>query len=236
VSALPKSGSTFLTHALAEVTCYERCYFGYSYSNIEQELYLPKMLDAYGKGSVVHQHFRPNAANLQILSLFKVRPIILVRNVFDAAVSLQDHLMQESLGNLPAVYTPSGFVNWAGERQFEYIVDFVMPWYVSFFASWVYAERIQKFPVLWMVYEDVIRDWPAAVAAALRFNGIEKPPEVIVATLARVMEKPRDRIRLNKAVVGRGETALSPAQRNRVRELARQYPDVDFTPIGLAPL
>ena len=234
VTALPKSGSTFLTHTLAEVTGYSRCYFGISYTNVEQELYLPKMLDAYGQGSVVHQHFRANATNLEILSLFKARPIVLVRNVFDAAVSVRDHLIQESSENLPAVYLPPGYSGWAGERQFEYIVDFVMPWYLSFFASWVYAERLQNFPLLWMVYEEVIRDWPAAVACALRFSGIEKPREVVEAALTRVSEKPRERIRFNKGVVGRGEESLTAAQRKRVRELARHYPDVDFAPIGLS--
>ena len=231
IAAMPKAGSTFLTHVLAEVAGYQRCYFGFAYSNIEQEIYLPKMIDAYGRGSVVHQHFRANASNLDILDRFSSRPVVLTRNVFDAAVSIRDHLITESSENLPAVYPPAGFASWSEGLQFDYIVDFVLPWYLSFFASWVYAERRRKIEMLWVTYEKMIQDWADSILEILRFNGIEVSRDSVESKMSLVKGRPRERIRLNKGVAGRGLSALTDAQRKRLMDQASLYPDVDFGPI-----
>jgi len=39
-------------------------------------------------------------------------------------------------------------------------------------------------------------------------------------------------IRLNKGKAGRGDE-LSDKQKDRIRELAGYYPDIDFSPVGL---
>lgn len=232
ITAVPKSGSTYLSHSLAEATGYTRSYFGYSYHNIEQELYLPKIVDAFGNGSVVHQHFRANPANLEIMSRFDIRPVVLVRNIFDAAVSVREHMIGEAADNLPAVFGPKDFNSWPAEKQFDFIVDYVLPWYVSFYASWKYAERDRKLPILWLQYEQMVRDWPSSIRSVLEFYRLNVSREDIDAAIQRMQAKPRERVRFNKGVAGRGAQSLSIEQTARVHRLTLSYPDVDFGPLG----
>ena len=86
---------------MANLTGYAHSYLAFAYKNVEQELYLPRIVDNYGKGVVVHQHFKANEPNLDLLMEFSIQPIVLVRNVFDVLVSLRDHLNKYALDNIP---------------------------------------------------------------------------------------------------------------------------------------
>jgi len=108
VAAMPKSGSSFLARALCEATTYRHSYCDFSYANIEQELYLPRLVDIYGKGTVVQQHVLANEPNLLLFKEFGIRPIVLVRNLFDLVISVRDHLLTERLDGLPGAYPSLG--------------------------------------------------------------------------------------------------------------------------------
>jgi hypothetical protein len=49
---MPKSGSTFTRRVLSEATGYEYVDLSYAYERTEQDLYLPKVIDAYGRSGV----------------------------------------------------------------------------------------------------------------------------------------------------------------------------------------
>jgi hypothetical protein len=86
--------------------------------------------------------------------------------------------------------------------------------------------------VLWLRYEDLIKDWEAGVDQALSFYGLASTPTRIAEAVDRVRQSPRNQSRINVGQAGRGSTILSDAQRERARSLARFYPEVDFSSIG----
>lgn len=233
ISAMPKSGSTFLSNALAGIVGYEHGYAACNYFNVEQELYRPKLIDNYGKGIVVQQHFKANPANLQLLQEFGLRPIVQVRNIFDVVVSLRDHLMQERLGNIPAVYPSSQFREFDQSAQFDYIVECVVPWYLSYFASWYEAAEARRIDFLWVVYEDAGGDWPGTIERVLHFYEIGVDMDRVAQVVEYMKVEPRAKTRLNVGVSGRGRATLSAEQQARIVALTRHYPEIDFSRIGI---
>ena len=232
ISSMPKSGSTFLARTVAEVTGYEHTYLAYAYGNAEQELYLPSVIDAYGKGTVTQQHFKANQHNLEILQDYAIRPIILVRDIFDSIVSVRDHLAQERLDNLPGVHVDPAFLALEPDQQIDFVTDMVAPWYMAYFVSWCTAEAAGV-PFLWLSYEEAIADWPAAVTRVLHYSGLSRPEADISRAVDVTARKPRQYTRLNRGVAGRGNATLSACQRERVLRLARHYRSVDFSRIGI---
>ena len=102
IAAMPKTGSTFLSHTIGKVLGYKHSYFASAYHNIEQELYRPRIVDAYGRGTVVQQHVRANSPNIELLKRYGIKPTVLVRNIFDILASLRDHLNRERLDDIPS--------------------------------------------------------------------------------------------------------------------------------------
>ena len=235
ISSMPKSGSSFLTRALAAATGYRHSYLAYEYGNLEQELYLPKVVDAYGVGTVTQQHFKANQANLSLMKTFGIRPIVLVRNLFDIIVSLRDHLMNENMSNLPGLEVDPNFRQQELSRQIDFVVDLCVPWYLGYYVSWCQAEAASAIDFHWLQYEQAIRDWPSCVRRVLTFCSLSTAAERAEQSVQQALSMNRSEIRLNRGISGRGAVTLSQAQRERVRQLARYYPTTDFSRIGLGP-
>lgn len=217
VAALPKSGSSFLVKALAEATGYVQMFLGYDHLN-EQDLYLPRLIDAWGQNVVVHQHLRATPANLDLLKVFAIRPVLLRRDLPDALVSLADHLNTESLVT-SSVTVPAEYRDWPRARQLQAVIDLAAPWYVQFLAGW--AEAAAEVDALVLDYADVVADPAAAVAAVLRHHHIERSAADIEAAVTRARS---GTIRFNRGVAGRGAAEFSAEQLARLDELARHYP------------
>ena len=105
IACMPRSGSTYLSNLLAAVTGYPRHPLVYTFYRNEQDLYLPALMKALTIPTVTQQHLRATGPTLELIDIFNLRPIVLVRNLFDVVVSYFDHLHQESL-LVPAAYFP----------------------------------------------------------------------------------------------------------------------------------
>lgn len=230
-AAMPKSGSTYLTRVLSRLLGYEHSYLAFSYQNVEQELYVPKVLDAFGKGSVVQQHFKANDPNLEILETFAIRPIVLTRHIQDVVVSLRDHVLESRFDNLPSLHPPREFREHDAERQFDFLVDFFGPWLIGFYVSWIHAERASKVSCCRLRFEDCIADWPAAIETILGFLRLDRSRSQIEDALNETAAG--GNTRLNKGVVGRGDSSLTDDQLRKLAEFASYYQDIDFSPVGL---
>lgn len=233
LAAMPKSASTFLHRVLVELTGFETAYFASHYRNIEQELYLPRLIDAYNVPTVTQQHVRANRINLELLSEFGIRPIVLMRDVFDVLVSMRDHLIRERIDNLPSLYVLEDFSDYDESAQLDFVVAHMAPWLISFYVSWLAARSQSAIDALWLSYDEVTRDSPAALRRIMEFYGLDKEPDDIARALDRVKDRRKSEIRVNKGVSGRGRQLLADSQKARVREIARTYRGIDFSEIGL---
>lgn len=233
LAAMPKSASTFLFRVLVEITGYEHAYFASAYRNIEQELYIPRLIDAYNVATVTQQHMRANDINLEIMKEFGIRPVVLVRDILDILVSIRDHLLHEQPDNLPGLYVPDNFVKFNNEQQYDFVTTYAAPWLVSFYASWAMASEESKIDMIWLHYDEVTGNSAETVQQILHFLDLEGYSNRIEPALQSIRGSEQTRIRLNKGVSGRGTQELSADQVTRVRQLALTYPDIDFTRVGL---
>jgi hypothetical protein len=229
---MPKSGSTFMAKALGELTGYSYAGLTYGYERDDQNLYLPKLIDAYTSGTVTHQHVRATGPNTELFRRFGIRPVVLTRNIFDVVISIRDHILNEGPA-FPSFFCNESFADMDDGMQLDFIIELGVPWYYNFYVSWYEASRLGTLDVLWLTYDSVVKDWAAALKAVADFYGFDYSEQEITACLERTRGKQRSEIRLNKGVSGRGRSVLSQDQIGKIVAMSRFYPTVDFAPIGL---
>ncbi len=223
----PKSGSTFLRNVLQEITGFRDVYFCHHTELASQDLFYPALLEFAQTPTVTHQHIRATEPNLQLMQAFGLRPVVLVRNLDDVVLSLRDYFTSGAVRG--TLFDTDTWMQSPPERQADQIIDLVVPWHLEFLASWQRTERQRRVPVLWMRYEEMVADKPAAVAKVLAWHGLEASPDRIAAALAAVEERP-GKNRFNKGVTGRGREGLTAAQKDRIRHLMTYFPETDFRP------
>ena len=90
IACVPKSASTFLKNLLVNLTGFQDVFMVYAAGQTEHELYLPTVREFAHFDTVTQQHCRASDANVHIMQAFGIRPIVLVRDIFDSVVSLLD--------------------------------------------------------------------------------------------------------------------------------------------------
>lgn len=232
VACMPKSGSTFLTKNLSQLTGFEHTRLTYKFERNEQELYLPKLVDNYSRQIVTQQHIKATGPNLHLFERFEIRPVVLVRNIYDVVLSIRDYLLKEAVYGFPGLYATEHFRTMEEEEQHDFLIEFAVPWYFNFYASWFDATNDGRAQTIWLTYEELVEDWAAGIRSVLDFYGLPCSDEDIRLNL-EALQRRRKETRLNKGVIGRGQTGLTDAQRKRIAAMARFYPWVDFSRMGL---
>jgi hypothetical protein len=232
VACMPKSGSTFLANVLSELTGYPYVALSYAYERSEQNLYLPKLIDSYSFGSVTHLHLRATDSTIDLLKIFSIRPVILVRNIFDVVVSIRDHMFNEGY-EFPTFFCDENFKDLDEKSQFDFIIEQGIPWYFNFYATWNKAISKGRIEGLWLEYEKVVSNWHKTLRTVIDFYGIKKTYEEIDHALKKTAMKNKKKIRFNKGVVGRSVNLLTKDQKDRILSMARFYPRIDFSKMGI---
>lgn len=228
IACMPKSGSTFLKTALCALTQWPEAVLTYAYMQNEEELYLPFLRTFARTDTVTQQHVRATLPNLQMMQAFRIRPVVLVRNLFDVVVSYTDFF--EAGARINTFFAG----RWEGltrARKLDLVIDNFVPWYAAFYASWSDVMTHGLLDCFFLRYEDMIADKPGTMEALAEFYSLDKSPEACAAAV-ELVDGRKDITRYNKGRAGRGEE-LSDAQKDRIRHLAGYFPDVDFGPVGL---
>ena len=232
IACMPKSGSTFMTNVLSELTGYPYSELIYAYERNDHNLYLPKLIDSYSFGTVTHMHVRATASNIDLMKKFSIQPVILVRNIYDIVVSIRDHMFKESY-EFPTFYCNERFTELSKTDQYDFIIELGIPWYFNFYVSWQVAESSKNIKTCWLTFEDVVQDWVKAIRTVVNFYAIEKNETEIEKAIERTGQLNKKKTRLNKGIIGRGQTELTSAQKEKIRKFARFYPWIDFSKIGI---
>ena len=227
--AAPKSGSTWLGTMLESVYGWPRVPLLDCYDRREQEIDV-RMMTLHPNVDIFspHQHTRASHPTLGIIQMFRIMPVVLVRDLFDTVISLRDHLYREH-HIMPWAYFDETIYTLDPEEQINALIDLMMPWYINFYVSWFYAEKNGLCRLHWMTYRDLKADPESCVRRVLDFTGVMRSDEVIEAALQASRQA---NTRRNVGLQGRGQ-ALTEEQRNRIARFAEYYPKVDFTRIGL---
>jgi tetratricopeptide (TPR) repeat protein len=229
IACVPKSASTFLKNLLVNLTGYHDLFTVYAAGQSEHEIYLPTLRESAHLDTVTQQHCRASDANVHLMQAFGIRPVVLVRNVFDSVMSLLDFYNR---GAFQTSYFRADWQAFDEETKIDLLIENVIPWYFQFVASWDSAEKQKRLEVHWLTYEDIIADKPASVLKILEFYGLGAARRGVEQRIAEIESEER-KIRFNKGVAGRGESGLRDRQKEQIRRLARFYPSTDFGRIGL---
>lgn len=228
VASFPKAASTYLNNLLVEATGF-RSYLlntaGYDNERNIDPASIPMFMSL---DTVSQEHMRATRPNRAWLQRMQIRPVVLVRNIFDALVSALDFVMQGHVVG-PNAHLPPGFQQWSSSDQLWFMARMAAPWYLNFFASWQDAQH--DLPTIWITYEDVTQHGVQTIARIARHTGVpidSARAEHAIATADLQLS------RFNCGRSGRGTQTFSQAQRQCVCDQAAAFCGVyDFSMIGL---
>ncbi|MBW3095918.1 hypothetical protein [Pseudohoeflea coraliihabitans] len=247
VACAPKSASTFLQSKLREATDLRAAMifaFGANPSALganirEQEIDELALLRAtlQAKGFVAQHHLRASPFTMRLLSLYKLRPIVTHRNIFDTLISLDDMLIHwraddpENSGHFFNDAMPANYSRMPREDRLTLLAHRWSMWLLQFYVSWKKCEDMGLVSPLWVSYEeDILGDKRQLAGRIAAYLGRDK---IDVVRLKKALENTSDAasLRLNKGVAGRGEE-LPEAARQVVLSAARLYAgDMDLSPL-----
>ncbi len=235
VACAPRTGSTFLSNVLCQLTGLKYQRLCSAYSTNEHDLYLPALCIMNPVGCVSQLHMKGTYHNAALLRTFGLRPVILVRNIYDILVSLMgDVRRKEEMPGFEAgmngysfIWLDSQLIHNDDERLLDALIDLALPWYVNFYVSWQRLCRQRAVEAKWVTYEEMMANKEETLRAILEFVGARQVRPFSDEVLNKKF------FTFNQGGSGRGEAMLSEAQKARIRRLFSYYPDVDFSGYGL---
>ena len=229
IACVPKSASTFLKNLLLNLTGYRELFAVYAAGQSEHEIYLPTLREAAHLDTVTQQHCRASDANVHLMQAFGIRPLVLVRNIFDSVMSLLDFYNHGAFRNS---YFRADWPALDEETKIDLLIKNVIPWYFQFVASWDLVEKEKRLDIFWLSYEELVADKPSSVLRVLEFYGLGAQRRAVEQRI-RDLESAGRKNRFNKGVTGRGRAKLNEQQKEKISHLTRYYPSTDFARIGL---
>lgn len=235
VAAAPRTGSTFLSGALAKASGFPYARLCAAYSTNEHDLYLPGLYILNQVGCVSQLHMKGTYHNAALMRTFGISPIILTRNIYDIVVSLMNDLRFKEtvpgfgtgLNGYSFIWQDQDIKDCSDQKLTDAIIDLAIPWYVNFYVSWYRLCQQGAIDAKWVTYEEMMADKRQTLLDIMEF--VDAP--VVAADLDEILE--HRAVGFNTGDSNRGEEALTAAQKERIGQLFSYYPDVDFNQYGL---
>jgi len=234
IACFPRSASNFLAYLLSESTGYPRITLKLAHGFFHDVIHLPKLVDQMLKKTVIDQHLRATYLTRSILTELKIKPIVLVRNIFDVVVSYNDYITQRGYSPLDpdrkdlAPEFCMEYPHFDDSKKYDYLIDTVIPWYISFYVSWFhYTLNTNDIEAYWIKYEDLVKEPKKILSDIFAFYNLSIPPSIVDSILTR-----NEKVNFNKGISGRGNR-LSETQKEKIRKMASYHPNVNFAMMGL---
>lgn len=228
IACTPKSASTYLMRMLSEILQARITTFISAYDRTEQDINLSKVIESSFFSTVTHQHMKCSDYNLSVLKKFRIKPVILTRNIYDSIISMKNHMHNEPDNTWwPMAYIDETFYDKSDSEQLDFIIEFFVPWYINFYVSWYKASKTDS--LLWITYDNLISNKVDTVNKVLKYYNFNRT--LSEEGLLKIEENIFSSIRFNKGNSGRGEKLLTEKQRGKVDSFIGHYPTVDFTKI-----
>jgi hypothetical protein len=215
VACFQKSGSTYLTNLLSDITGFPSRAMVAAYGHCEQDVHEYALREWTYRSSVTQQHAKGTYENIEALKKFKIRPVVQVRNIFDVTVSLYDHI-ERGRNRVPTGYVHEEYKDMTEDEKLLYLIRVHLPWYFNFLISW--REASQEIDTLWISYEQLFADQVATVSRILEFYDLPVDRQSIRAAIEETAKK-KSANRFNVGTAGRGQS-LSDMHKDAIRELA----------------
>ena len=158
ISCMPKSGSSFLAHSIANGLNHSfslltssrntnPSYFGINPREQELcELALIKNLLVNANTSIVAQHHtKASPYTVKVLSAYNFRLIVLIRNIFDVLVSADDMWMNADMSNPKNNWSnilPLNYNKMKRDCRYKILAQSLGIWCIQFYVSWLRQKKM----------------------------------------------------------------------------------------------
>ena len=221
IACMPKSGSTFLSAALAFSAGVKRVDLVPDYGRREQELCEIRMVEHAGVDYVAQHHIRHSQWTEKLCRDYDVSAVVLIRSLFDVVVSLRDHVRRESpVGSM--FYLEKKHIERSNSDIERMMATLAIPWYINFYMGWR-GKRNAKI----VMYEDLVAAPEKTIADILDYAGVAASEDQISAGIRRVTAS--GQARMNAGVVGRGR-GLDPGTIALIMDMLSMYPEIENDP------
>lgn len=228
----PKTGSTFLHQALSKLTNYQTLFSTFASGANDHQPYLPYIIRMAKTNTISQEHYKATIGTIQLLEAFNYRAIILVRNIFDALVSLRDMMLGDSFGSIMAELEYN-LPDMNSAKQLDAIISRFAHWYVEFYASWARIDKKGTIPCTFITYETLMNNKVEVLNDLISFCGVQELPRNEIELIIDQLEADKTKIRFNQGSSGRGLDLMTKEQVATIKRIPEYYPDIDFSPIGL---
>ena len=219
VACSMKSGSTYVAKVLS-------LYFGIPIANPfdfwgerEQNLYPWHFDDVLSGPFVLQLHIKPHPPHLRLFEQYGMQVVYQWRNLGDAIVSFDDHVINEDWRN-PVCYVDNtaDYAAQPKDVRHKYLIRHALPWYISFHLMWA---RIGN--PSWLIrcrYEEMCTDPTKYFAHTIEFFGFEINRERLRAILSKSLEQTR----FNVGLTGRSNSELSEDNKTLLEQMLIEHP------------
>lgn len=226
INSIPKSASTYTMGIVKDAVNGTLEYGGDLEIEVEQSFSISGIQRTTRQtGNIVYKlHSLPNFLNVQAIKQLDMKYINIGRNLFDAMVSIDEHLLRGVNPNNVTLWPGLRIKNynfWENEKRYDFISDFIMPWYFQYFSAWA---SVDKDSILF--YEEMVQDPEAYFGKVAARMGLA--PEQL--EFNHVGTKRNARFNVGK--IGRGDI-LRDTYLKKFRRYAEYYPGYDYHLIGL---
>lgn len=225
----PKCAGTFLRSAAIHAVDGQLTRIVHAQGGRDATPYLPTYVLYLAGGFpaatlVTHAHMQALPANRNFIEALDLKPAIMLRSVPDMLVSYLDMVGSEpaSANHWLNVAIPDAFARWDGAARADFLIDTIMPWYASYFATWLAYARDAPRRVQILRYRDFRADPASILGAVLAHAGLPRSPEVCALAVAAAWETRHDN-RFNRGVEGRGGERFTAAQKRRIERLLFEH-------------
>lgn len=230
VACFPKSGSTYLSHIIADLTGYTlRMVVPKAAPHNEQDINDVVLSEISNMNTVTHQHVKGTQRNLELIEKYGIKPIVLTRHILDVVVSAADHIEAEDR-KMPMVYIHDTYFEMSREDKLMFLIRNILPWYFSFLISWQEASRTRD--VYWTSYEVLFSEQECVLSEIAEFCSFAAGPADIQAARAKI--EGSNKTRKNVGKTGRGQD-MPDTHKQAARDIARswQVDDAIMARVGL---
>jgi hypothetical protein len=238
VAAAPKTGSTFITGALertydlARVSLtllsarsYGQYQFGGGLRDHDVDELALITAAFITKGFVAHHHMIASPYLGKQAELYGITPVVTKRNFFDTFVSFDDHIMKLRGTSIVTPYLhfgfPEGWYDMEFDDRLEFLLDYRLPWYTRYYASWRLTAQEGFIDPLWIDYEKDILGSKQALAEKLveRVGGNEATAAKLAGELGN---SGASGDHFNKGVAGRG-AKITGKNRQKIEDFVHRF-------------
>lgn len=225
----PKAAGTFFRSAVIKAIDGQLVRTVHAQGGRDAQLYLPVFTQYYAgavtpKTLVTHVHMQALPANRHFLAAFGIKPVIMLRSIADMMASYWDMLDGGGeIANMGVNFlVPADFRTWTDGAKQEFLCDMLMPWYVSYFASWRDYRTHHPDDVLVLRFDELQENPVHALQQTLRHAGLPAGEKRCRDAFAAAWAM-RDGLRFNQGRAGRGQEYFTERQRDHFRRALSRY-------------